>query len=561
MVTLKGKKLGDYLLLANGLVFVLLINLLSADHFFRLDLTEEGRYTIKEPTRELLRDLDDEVYVEVFLEGELNAEFRRFRKAIEETLTEFSIYSDNKVKFIFTNPEAAMSDKAQSEFMQELGRKGITPTRVVDPKGGQVTEKIIFPGALISYGGLETGVMLLKGNKAGSPEEEINQSIEGIEFELANGIYKLVNTDQKRVGLITGHGELDSLQVAGFRSVLQEYYDVRKVDLSRGGSLENFDAVIIAKPTRAFSETDKFRLDQYIMHGGKAVFLIDKLEASMDSASKPDYFAFPVETGLDDQLFRYGVRINLNLVQDRNAGMYPVVTDQSGGKPRIQMMEWPFFPLINHYAEHPLTRNLDAVLTRFISSIDTVKSPGIVKTPLMKTSEFTRVLAAPVNISIDELRNHTDPASFNTGAINVGYLLEGSFTSLFKNRFVPDGADVTEVLEESVPTKLVVIGDGDVARNEVNPRTGQPQMLGFDPISQYTFANQELLMNAIAYLLDGNGLIAARNKQVKIRPLDDQKVRDHKLKWQLINMALPIVLLALYGAVRAVIRKRKFASF
>ncbi|NJM26789.1 MAG: hypothetical protein HC859_16255 [Bacteroidia bacterium] len=189
------------MLLANGLVFVLLINLLSVDHFFRLDLTEEGRYTIKAPTRQLLRELDDDVYVEVFLEGELNAEFRRFKKAIEETLAEFSIYSSNKVKYTFTNPEGAMSDKAQSEFMQELGQKGITPTRVVDPKGGQVTEKIIFPGALISYGGVETGVMLLKGNKASSPEQEINQSIEGIEFELANGIYKLVNTDQNEWAL------------------------------------------------------------------------------------------------------------------------------------------------------------------------------------------------------------------------------------------------------------------------------------------------------------------------------------------------------------------------
>jgi gliding-associated putative ABC transporter substrate-binding component GldG len=559
MVNINGKKLGDFLMLANGLVLLILINILASAHFFRIDLTEEKRYSIKAPTKEILNALDEPVYVEVYLDGELNAGFKRFRKSIEETLEEFRVYSGDKINYSFTDPATAMSEKARSEFMNELMSKGIQPTNVIDNKDGQRKEKIIFPGALISFGGYEAGVTLLKGNKAQTPDEEINQSIEGIEFELANTIYKLTNTDRKRIGFVTGHGELDSLQMAGFNNALLELYDVFKVDLNR---LERkYDALIIAKPRRAFTQLEKFKLDKYIMRGGKVMFLLDKLEASMDSASNENYYAFPYDLNLDDQLFKYGVRINLDLIQDRSAGMYPVITGQTSGKPQLQLMDWPFFPLINHYGDHPITRNLDAVVTRFVSSIDTVKAVGIKKLAIMMTSPYTRTLAAPVNVSINSLRQDVKPENYTQSSIPVGYLLEGKFSSLFKNRFMPEGADPTDTITESIPTKILVIADGDIARNDVNPRTLQPQPLGYDPFTKYTFANQDLLMNALAYLTNENGLIRARNKEVKIRPLDRDKVQDEKLKWQVVNLGLPILLLCLYGIVRAMLRKRKYASF
>ena len=553
--------LGDFLLLANGVVLLILINLLASHYFFRLDLTEEKRFSIKEPTKQMLRELESTVFVEVFLDGELNASFRRLQKSVRETLEEFRIYSDDKVQFVFTDPNTAISQKARNEFMQELAQKGVTPTNVVDPKDGQVTEKIIFPGALISYEGFETGVTVLKGNKALTAEEQINQSIEGLEYELANAIYKLANSNRKQIGFVTGHGELDSLEIASFNNSLLEVYDVFKVSLAKKKPLDRYDALIIAKPTSAFSQEDKFRLDQYIMQGGKVLFLLDKLEVSMDSVSQENYFAFPYNLNLDDQLFKYGVRLNLDLMQDAVASKYPVITGDAGGKPQMQMMDWPFFPLMNRYADHPVTRNLDAVVTKFVSSIDTVKAEGVKKTPLIFSSQYSRKVSAPVPVNINELRKPVKEEYYSDKFIPVAYALEGTFTSLFKNRFLPEGADPSTSKEVSTPTKMIVIADGDLARNDVNPRTGQPQELGYDQFLRYRFANEELLMNAMAYLVNENGLIAARNKELKIRPLDKEKIRDERVLWQVVNLALPIVLIVLYGIIRAVIRKKKYASF
>jgi ABC-2 type transport system permease protein len=559
MVKLMGKKSGDLLVLANGLVLALLLNMLAADYFFRIDLTEDQRYTISDQTKSLLRSLDDQVYVEVYLDGELNASFRRLRNSIAELLDEFRIYSGNRVTVTFINPTSALSQQAQKEYMEDLAAKGITPTRVVERKDGQTAEKLIFPGALLTYGGLETGVNLLKGNKARTPEEEINQSIESLEYELANAIFKLTNVERKRVGFVYGHGELDSLSMASWNNALLDLYDVYKVNLQRKTNLADYDALIIAKPTQAFSEPDKYKLDQYLMNGGNLLFLLDKLEATMDSASRADYFAFPYDLKLDDLLFKYGVRINVDLVQDRNAGLYPVVTGQQGGKPQLQLMDWPYFPLINRYADHPVTRNLDAILTRFVSSIDTVKADGITKTPLAFTSAFSRKVMAPVPVSINEIRRNVKPESFNEGSIPVAYLLEGRFTSLYKNRFLPEGAEQAGFASDGTESKIMVISDGDVARNEINPRTGNPQQLGLDPFTNYTFANEELLMNAVAYLTDENGLIKTRAREVKIRPLNKEKVRTEKANWQSINLVLPLVVLLLYGFLRAFLRKKRFA--
>lgn len=561
MVGFNSKRTGDLLLLANGLVLLVLINLLASQYFFRLDLTEEKRFSIKQPTKQMLKQLEDNVYIEVYLDGELNASFRRLQKSIRETLEEFRIYSDNKVQFVFTDPSTAMSQKARNEFMQDLMNKGIVPTNVVDPKDGQVTEKIIFPGALVSYGGFEMGVNLLKGNKALSAEEKINQSIESIEYELANVINNMANVDRKRIGFTTGHGELDSLEIASFNNALLESYTVVRVDLAKKKTLDRYDALIVAKPTRTFSQTEKYKLDQYIMQGGKVLFLLDKLEVSMDSVSQENYLAFPYNTNLDDQLFKYGVRLNLDLVQDRLSAKYPVVTGEVDGKAQMQFMDWPFFLLINRYADHAITRNLDAVVTRFISTLDTVKAEGVKKTPLLFTSQYARKIAAPVAVNINDIRKNLKAEDFTLSYLPVGYLLEGKFTSVFKNRFLPDDADKNLFKDQSVSTKLIVLADGDLARNDINPKTGQPQQLGYDQFARYTFANQELLMNAVNYLVNGDGLIAARSKEVKIRPLDKEKIRTERTKWQVINLVVPIVLMVLYGIIRSVVRKRKYAAF
>jgi len=556
-----SKKTGDLLLLANGIALVVLLNSLAALYFFRIDLTEEKRYTIKPQTKELLRNLEDEVFIEVFLEGDLNPGFKRFQKSVSETLEEFRIYSHNKVKFVFTNPAQAQGQKARNEFMADLAAKGITPMNVIENENGQRVEKFVFPGALVSYEGFETGVMLLKGNRAQNAQEVLNQSIEGTEYELANAIYKLSNNNRKKIGLLRGHGELDSLQIASFNNSLLEQYDVFRVDLSKKQKVDGYQLLIVAKPKSAFSESDKYKLDQYIMHGGKVLFLLDRLEANMDSASREDYFAFPYNLNLDDQLFKYGVRINPDLIEDRVSGKYPVVIGKADNRPQIMQLDWPFFPLVNQYADHPITRNLDASMTKFVSSIDTVKAIDVKKIPLLFSSPYSRKMVAPVKVGVDDLRRQLKEGDFNDGKIPLAYLLEGKFTSLYKNRFKPDGVDAADFLEQSLSTKIIVVADGDIVRNDVNPRDGQPQQLGYDPFTKYTFANQDLLMNMVAYLTDEGGLINARNKEVKIRPLDKEKIKTERSFWQVINIGLPLLVLLTFGIGRTYFRKIKYSRF
>jgi ABC-2 type transport system permease protein len=557
---LASRKVGDWVLFANGIVLLVLLNVLASAYFFRIDLTEEKRYTIKPATKQLLNELDDEVFVEVYLAGDLNPGFKRFQKAIVETLGEFKIYSKDKVQFTVTDPATAASEKARNEFQAGLAQKGVSGMRVIDTKEGERVEKIVFPGAVISYGGFENGVMLFKSKLATTSQEVLNQSIEGVEFELANAIHKIVNINRKKIGLVTGHGELDSLKFASFNNALLEQYNVFKVNLARKKPMKGYDALVVAKPMKAFSELEKLSLDQYIMNGGKVLFLLDRMEANMDSASLENYFARSIETGLDDQLFKYGVRINHDLIQDRFASKYPVVIGKVSDRPEIMQMEWPFFPLINHYPDNAITKNMDATLLRFVSSIDTVKAVGIKKTPLLLTSQFTRKLSNPVKVGIDDLRK-TKPELFKGGQFSVAYLLEGSFTSVYKNRFLPEGLDSMNFKEKGVPTKLIVVADGDIARNDVNPRNNQAQLLGKDLFSGYTYSNQDLLLNMVAYLTDENGLITARTKEVKIRPLNKEKIKTERAYWQALNLVVPILLLLVFGVLRAWARKRKYANF
>lgn len=558
MVNWKSKKLGDLLTLGNGLALVVLINLLASLFFFRIDLTEEKRHSIKPVTRDMLKQLEDVVYVEVYLDGDLNAEFKRLRNAIRETLEEFRIYSNGKVQYKFTNPMTALSQKAQSEFLQELASKGIQVLPIIETNEGERVEKRVVPGALISYDGNEKGVMLFKDNISENSSNVINQNIEGLEYELASTILALNTIERKKVTFLAGHGELDSIQTASLRATLRSQYDVVTTDITAVDKIET-DLVIVAKPIKKFNELDKLKLDQYLMRGGNIMMFIDQMHASMDSASMDNNFAFPYETGLQDQLFKYGVRVNLDLVQDAFCATYPVVVSDVGGQPQIMRMEWPFYPLIHRYNNHPITRNMDASLTRFMSSIDSVRADGVKKTALFTTSDFSRRLSAPVKVSVNDLRN-IKPAEFSEHLIPTAWLLEGKFNSLYKNRFLPEGASKDGYLD-SGEGKMIVVGDGDFVRNDINPRNGMPQELGKDLVSGRVFANERVVMNMVAYLTDQNGLVTTRNKQVFARPLNRELVKTERTKWQMINLALPIVIIVLFGVVLSWFRKRTYANF
>ncbi len=562
MTNWKSRQVGRWLLFLNGVAFIIWLNLLAGSHPVRFDLTEEKRYSVSEPTKELLKSLDEVVYVEVYLEGELPSSWKRLQTSIREMLEEFAVYAGANIQFSFRDPASAGSVKSQNQFFLELARKGIQPTNLNFKRDGNTVERWIFPGAVVSYQGRETGVMLLKGTSGAGPDQVLNQSIEGLEFNLAFAIKELVSNERKRIGLIADHHTMDTVALAGFHQLLAEKYDVRPVRLARQTQpLSGFDAIILPKPAEAFTENEKYLIDQYIVNGGKALFFINALSVNIEEAAGPGTFAFPVEHNLTDLFFRYGFRINQNYVQDLNSGQLPVIVDNAGGQQQVRLFPWPYFPVINRFGQHPVVRNLDAQLLRFASTIDTVKADGIKKTPLMFTSERSRVVASPAKVSFNDMQGGINPASFNQGMLPVAYLLEGSFTSLYKNRSLPRGVNRSGFRENGMPSKIIVVADGDFIRNEVNPETEQPVDLGVDPYSQLTYANKDFIVNAIEYLTDDHGLILARNKEVKIRPLDKIKIEEQRTYWQVLNLAGPLLLLVLFGLAKAFVRKRKYTRF
>lgn len=557
----KSKRSSDIIRFIVWMAAIILLNVLAATYFFRLDLTEDKRYTIAPVTKQMLANLQDEVVVDVYLEGDFPSGFKRLQQSVRETLDEFRIYAGGDVRYNFIDPNDISDEKQRTEFYQTLAQKGIQPTNLRATEEGKQVERLVFPGAVVRYKGKETAVNLLKGNLAASPEQRLNQSVEGVEYELATAIRKVAFQGDKIIGYITGQGELEMQQVTDLVGSLQEYYRVARGELSEIPTLEALDLIIVAKPTSAFTEADKYKIDQFIMKGGKAVFFVDALNADMDSVGAGGMFAIPYNLNLDDLLFRYGVRLNPTMIMDLNSGFIPMVTGYMGDRPQTEMMNWRFYPLLNTFSNHPITRNLDAVYARFIGTMDTVRADGIKKTPLVYTSAYSRVMQAPVPLTLEEARMEVNPAQYQAGQQPVGYLLEGKFTSLFKNRRAPEGVQNTAVIEEGEATKIAVFSDGDLVRNDVNPRTGQAYELGFDRFNNVTFANRELALNTFHYLLDSEGLINVRSKEIKLRPLDRVRVREEKTYWQLLNLVAPIILLVLFGVIRYYMRKRKYERF
>lgn len=553
--------------LALGIIALFLLNLLAQQYFFRIDLTEEQRYSVSDATKALLRNLKQDVEVTVYLEGAgLPPEFRRLQRSVRETLDEFGVYADGQLRYRFVNPLTATSAERRQEFIAELAQAGIQPNRVFAEEDGRRIQKMVLPGAIVRAGQQEagsrqTGVMLLNGDRAAGAQEALNQSIENVEYELASAIRRVVATERKKVALVKGHDELPAVDVAGLTDAISQTYDLYELDLPNKETIPPYAALIVAQPQEAFSRQDVYKLDQYIMRGGKVLFFIDPLRIDIDSIGANGSFAFPLDLNLDDMLFRYGLRINKTLVQDIKSGVYPIVVGEVGGQPQIVPLPWPFFPIVNRYGKHPIVRNLDATYLRFVSSIDTVSAPGITKTPLIFTSEYSRVLTTPIVVDLNELRQEPQPEQYGSGPQAVAYLLEGQFPSVFRNRILPDSVNQRAYQERSVPTQLIVVSDGDLVRNEINRQNNNPYPLGFDPITERTFANQDFVMNALAYLTDEDGLISARTKEITVRPLDEVKVKQQATLWQVINLVAPILLIVAFGGAKYWLRRRKYARF
>ena len=557
---MKEYKLNLILQIIVILLLVWLINQLTERFRIRLDLTEEKRYTISNATRDLLRSLDEDVFFEVYLSGDLPPNFMRFQKAISEMLNQFREESGNKIQFKFTDPAQAKSTQARNQFFQLLMEKGLQPTRLNYSQDGNTLQKMIFPSATASIGLDEVPINLLKGNRTTGPEKIINQSIEGLEYELASAIAQLDREGTKRVAYITGHGSPEKEHIAGFKSATLSKYDLYDVRLDGKKELVGYDAVIVGKPRKKFSESEKYVLDQYLVKGGNLIFFLDALSVNIDSALGAGTIAIPYETNLSDQLFKYGVRINRDFVLDVNSGQLPVVSGNFGNQPQIQMIPWPFFPLITNYADHPTVRNLDAILTRFTSSIDTVKARGIRKVPLASTTQYSKVLGPPVSVSLNDLRGELREDQFNDGIKNICYLLEGKFTSLYSNRLIPSGFNKKKFVEKGQEGKLIVFSDGDLIINELDPESGEPLALGVEPFTKTTYANEQFILNILDYMVDDLGLIETRSREVKIRPLDKVKLKNERTRMQIINLVLPIILILLIGGSKWYIRRNMFAK-
>ena len=558
----EGTRGRHLLVFISGLLIIAGMNMAGSLRFARLDLTSEKRYTLTPATRQMLAGLDDVVYFRIYLDGNLPAGFRKLRNECREMLDEFRAYTD-KVQYEFVNPLKAGSREGGRQYIENLIDRGLEPTQVQVRAGDATSQQLIFPGAILSYGDSEVPVQLLR-DQIGLPAEEVlNNSAQALEYNLASGIRMLVGGRSSRVGFLGGNGELEGRYVADFTRALSAFYQVERIRIEGDYSqVEGFSTLIMAQPQEAFSETDKYVLDQFVMNGGRMLWLIDPVLADMDSLQPPHFetigLARPLN--LEDMFFRYGFRLNHDLLQDLQAAPLAVTTGEMAGRPQISLLPWYFFPLVSPASVHPVVNNLNLVRTEFISSIDTVESPGIAKTFLLETSPYSRSLTSPARISLDILQAPPDESLFRGPPLPVALLLEGRFESVFRHRVQP-GANMPEGYiqrDESLPTAMIVVSDGDIIRNQFGTG-GQVLPLGYDRFSDQMFGNRDFLLNAVDYLTDGDGLIGARAREMRLRMLDRPAMQRDRTLVQITNVLLPLLLVALPAVARLLRRSRKYA--
>ena len=548
------KKTNDILEYIFLITILVSVNIILSEHFFRLDFTQDKRYSISPVSQKILSSLDGDVYVEIFLDGELSPDYERLKKSIKEKLDQFKAYSNTKLEYRFIDPSAEEDKQMRERGFTLIGQRGVQPKYFLEEKNGQKTEKFIFPGAIISYKQNETPVQFLKGNKVQSDEEQINQAVEGVEFELLKAIRKLSIKEFKTIAIIDGHGEPAKENLEDITSTLNEFYAVKRVRLDSITALKGVDLAMIVGPKTPYTEKEKFILDQFITSGGKAFFVYDAIDIRKDSLKNGETFGLSKNLNLDDLLFKYGVRMNQSVLEDMNCAKTVVQTGLNG---EVQAINFPYYPVIYQFGLHPIVKNMDAVVLRFAGAIDTVKAIGIKKTILIQTSAQTKEVQVPFQIDLDVLKKDPDPATFTSGSKPVMCLLEGSFTSLYKNRPSPfEGVPVTT---KSAPSKIIVCADLDMIRNEFDAKRNIPVPLGYDRDMRYIFSNKEFVLNSIDYLMEED-LLLVRQKEVVLRPLDVQKIKNDKKYWQIVNILVPILLVLLYGIGRFIWRKKKYGT-
>lgn len=545
----------------------IVISVLSNFIPIRLDLTEDHRYTLSEPTHRILSGLKNDVFIQVYLDGEMPIQFKKLRRSVKESLDEFRVVSGRKIGYEFINPSAAGDGKERTRLFQSLVKKGLNPIdiRDNDEEGGS-SQKIIFPGMIVNYNTIEIPVNFLRNNPALSPEQNFLHSMEGLEYEMIQTIATISSDTIYKIAFIEGQNEIPEIEVADITYDLAKYFTIDRGKIGgKPGILDRYSAIVIAGPEKSFEEKDKLVIDQYIMNGGKVLWLFEEVEVNADSLVSGETVALYKPLNLEDQLFKYGVRINPSLIQDLECLLIPVKVSPDGVQQQVVPVPLLYYPKLYPSQNHPITRNLNKVLGKFVNFIDTVgHDPEIEKTILLTTSPYTRTVNAPVLVSLRDAVNPPDEGLFRKSSLPVAVLLSGKFQSAFKNRMITGLVEDKDfrIKSESENTKMIVIADCDIIRNEVR-RIGMdetPQPLGQDKYSMQTFGNKDFIINCLNFLVDDNGLMQLRSRELKLRLLDKAAVKQNKTMITMVNVAAPVLLVIIAGLLYSIIRKRMYTK-
>jgi ABC-2 type transport system permease protein len=543
------------------------VNILASQFHYRLDLTQEKRYTLSNPTKKLLRGLDGDINIDVYLKGDLKSGIKKLAISTEELLEEFEEYGKGRIHFRFFDPLSSLDDTAKKALLDSLGALGIQQETEVaqSKKGEEQSERFILPGAMVKYKDRIFPVNLLKGVSNTDANSLFNNAEALLEYEFADAIDKITQGELPVIGYAIGNGEPLDFRVYHLISGLKKNTDLRIVRLDTIRFIPpRLNALILVKPTEKFTDQEKLKLDQYLMHGGNIIYMIDNLHAEMDSIRLDrETVAYDRGLNLEDLFFRYGARINQDLVEDMQCATINFVVGMTGDKPQIQPLAWPYFPLLTGSLTHPISKNLDPVFAKFSNSVDTVKANGIKKTVLLQTSANGRIIGTPAIISVESVKLANDPKVFDRPDIPVAVLLEGKFNSLYANRISSQMADSLQNIygQPFLPTaikegKIIVSGCAEIVMNDVS-KSG-PLPMGLNKDINYTFANQYFINNCFDYLVDTTGILETRSKDFTLRLLDPKKVEDNRSFWQIVNIILPMVLVIILGLAYQYIRKKAY---
>lgn len=561
MIPIKKRNLKSVLI---TIALLLIINGIGNFFFHRFDLTQDKRYTLSDTSLNIIKQVKEPLYIKIYLQGDLPAEFKRLQQETQQLLEEFQAYNKNIV-FEFINP--LENEDTSMDNIKELYRKGLTPINItVDDKGKQ-SQAMVFPWAIAIYQNKEVNIPLLKNRMGASTTEMVIGSVQHLEYSISDAFQKVSIAKQKTVAVIKGNGELQDVLMAKFLLQIRESYhigpftldSVAKDPKNSLNALQKYDLAIIVKPTEIFSDAEKQVLDQFIINGGKTLWLIDQVNAEMDSLYNPSgsTLAFPRDLNLNDMFFKYGFRINPDIVKDEQGSPIKLATGEQGSATQYQDFNWKFAPLVYPESKHPIVKNLGGIKFDFANPIDTLKN-GIKKTVLLKSSPYSKKIGAPVEINLDIVAEETSPNHYiKTGNIPLAVLLEGSFHSMFENRVLAFEQATFEGTGKK--NKMIVISDGDMIKNQLD-KNFQPVELGYDQRSGNLYDNKDFLLNCVNYLLDDTGLINIRSKDLDLPLLDKEKVFKNYTKTQVITIGLPLLILVLFGGLFTYLRKRKYGQ-